>query len=73
MVNLKRCTLLKPKEGSLAIKALNPQIMSRPTAMQNFIESERLANLVAKTIPALPAKILDGNFVQDERAAESSE
>lgn len=47
-----------------AIKALNPQIMLRPIAMQNFIKSERITNIVANNIPALPAKIFNGNSIQ---------
>ncbi len=39
--------------------------MSRPTAKRNFIKSELIANFVAKTIPALPAKIIDGESVQE--------
>lgn len=47
-----------------AVKALNPQIMCRSTAIQNFIRSERIANIAAKTISALPAKIYDGTSIQ---------
>jgi thiamine kinase-like enzyme len=52
--------------GKYAIKELNPQIMIRPTAMQNLINSERFAKIIAKNnkIPALPAKIFNGTSMQ---------
>ncbi|HWL12602.1 MAG TPA: aminoglycoside phosphotransferase family protein, partial [Ureibacillus sp.] len=56
---------IKTSQGKYAIKALNPQIMRRPTAMKNFINSERIANIAANTIPALPAKKFDGIFMQE--------
>ncbi len=62
---LHKMYVVETNSGKFAIKALNPQIMSRPTAMRNFIKSERIANLVAKTIPALPAKIIGGESVQE--------
>src|SRR3569832_171251 len=61
---LHRMYRLETTQSTYAIKALNPQIMSRPTAMQNYINSERIANLAAKNIPALPAKQYNGAFVQ---------
>lgn len=50
--------------GKFAIKALNPQIMMRPKAMQNFINSERIANIAAINVPALPAKQFNGTSLQ---------
>jgi hypothetical protein len=44
---------IETTRGKYAIKALNPQIMLRPTAKQNYIKSERIANIVANHIPAL--------------------
>lgn len=61
---LHRMYAVKTTEGKYAIKALNPQIMLRPTAMQNFINSERVVNIVANKLPALPAKKFDGTFLQ---------
>lgn len=49
--------------GKYAVKALNPQIMLRPTAMQNFINSERIANIATNHVPALSAKIVNGTFM----------
>jgi Ser/Thr protein kinase RdoA (MazF antagonist) len=62
---LHRVYSIKTTQGKYAVKALNPQIMRRPTAMQNFINSERIANIVANIIPALPAKKFDGTFMQE--------
>lgn len=62
---LHRMCALETTKGKYAVKALNPQIMLRPTAMGNFINSERVANLVSKNISAVPAKIFDGNSIQE--------
>jgi len=57
---------IKTTKGKYAIKVLNPQIMNRPVAMQHFIDSERIANIAANNnIPALPAKIINGSFMQE--------
>ena len=58
------CMLLNT-QGKYAIKALNPQIMLRPVAMQHFINSKRIVNIVANNIPALPAKKFNGTFMQE--------
>jgi len=62
---LHRMYRIETNQGKYAIKALNPQIMIRPAAMQNFIHSERIANLVATNVPALPAKQFNGSSVQN--------
>lgn len=51
-------------KGKYAVKALNPQIMNRPAAMQNFIDSERIAMIAARYVPALPAKQFHGVSIQ---------
>ncbi|GGD58943.1 membrane protein [Paenibacillus nasutitermitis] len=51
--------------GKYAIKALNPQIMQRPEAMQNFLNSEHIATIAANHTPALPAKIIDGTPIHE--------
>ena len=53
---LHRMYAIETTQGKYAIKALNPQIMSRSVAMQNFINSERIANFALNTISAIPAK-----------------
>lgn len=61
---LHRMYKVETEQGRYAIKALNPQIMNRPTAMRNFINSERIANIAAIHVPALPAKQFKGESVQ---------
>ncbi|KIE46489.1 phosphotransferase enzyme family protein [Clostridium argentinense CDC 2741] len=56
---------IETARGKYAIKALNPQIMHRPMAMQNFINSEHIANIVSNSISALPAKRFNGVFMQE--------
>lgn len=50
--------------GKFAIKALNPQIMIRPMALQNYINSERIANIAVDNVPALPAKQFNNTSLQ---------
>jgi len=54
---------IETDKGKYAIKILNPQIMLRPDAMNNYINSERIANLVSKKVSAAPAKIINGDFI----------
>jgi aminoglycoside phosphotransferase (APT) family kinase protein len=60
---LHRMFALETTKGKYAIKALNPQIMERPTALNNFIRSERIANISATSLPAQPAKTIEGKFI----------
>ncbi|MDF2718758.1 MAG: aminoglycoside phosphotransferase, partial [Paenibacillus sp.] len=62
---LHRMYAIQTTQGKYAVKALNPQIMVRPTAKQNFINSERIANIAVKHIPALPAKQINGSSMQE--------
>jgi Ser/Thr protein kinase RdoA (MazF antagonist) len=62
---LHRMYAIETTQGKYAVKVLNPQIMRRPTAMQNFINSERIANIAARNIPALPAKIFNSTVMQE--------
>ena len=54
---------VETSKGKYAIKALNPKIMERPTALNNFIRSERIANIAAQRLPAQPAKTIDSHFI----------
>ncbi|MBB6453847.1 thiamine kinase-like enzyme [Salirhabdus euzebyi] len=55
---------IETDKGKYAIKILNPQIMKRPDAMNNYVNSERIANLVSMKVPTAPAKILlNGDFL----------
>lgn len=62
---LHRMYVIETTEGKYAIKALNPQIMLRPVAMQNYINSEGIANIALNNIPALPAKKFNDTFMQE--------
>lgn len=62
---LHRMYAIETTQGKYAVKALNPQIMLRPEAIHNFIHSERIVSISAKNIPALPAKIINGIFLQE--------
>lgn len=61
---LHRMYAVETTKGKYAIKALNPQIMIRPKAMQNLIDSEKISNIAAKSVPALPAKQFNGSSLQ---------
>lgn len=60
---LHRMFSIETTQGKYAIKALNPQIMARPTAFNNFVNSEKIANLAARSLPAQPALSIDGHFI----------
>lgn len=62
---LHRMYFIETEQGKYAVKALNPKIMLRPTAMQRYIESERIANIAANHVPALPAKSFNGKFIHE--------
>lgn len=55
---------LQTTTGTYAVKLLNPSILSRPTARQNFIDSERIVNALAGKVSALPALTIDGSALQ---------
>ncbi|MHA7966759.1 aminoglycoside phosphotransferase family protein [Paenibacillus sp. CAU 1782] len=60
---LHRMFAMETSTGKYAVKALNPQIMARPTAFHNFIKSEKIAVIASDRIPAQPAKITKGSFL----------
>lgn len=62
---LHRVFTIETTQGKYIVKALNPQIMLRPRAIKNFINSERIANFVSNKISALPSKIFNGNSIQE--------
>ncbi|MGZ9583739.1 phosphotransferase [Paenibacillus marinisediminis] len=61
---LHRMFAIETTEGKYAVKALNPQIMARPTALNNYIRSETIVNIASNSVPAQPAKIIDGKSIQ---------
>ncbi|WP_051525152.1 phosphotransferase [Exiguobacterium artemiae] len=58
---LHKMFLLQTTTGTYAIKLLNPIILSRPTARQNFIDSERIVTALAGEVSALPALTINGS------------
>lgn len=62
---LHRMYAIETTKGKYAIKALNPQIMLRPVAIQNYIISEHIANIAANKIPTLPAKRFNDTLIQE--------
>lgn len=53
------------ESGHYAIKAINPQVIARPDARQNYINSEDIARIASKYIPALPANVYGNTALQD--------
>ncbi len=62
---LHRMFAIETTKGKYAIKALNPQIMARPTAKDNYILSEKIVRIASSRVPAQPAKIHKGSFLQN--------
>lgn len=57
---------IETDQGQYAVKALNPEIMQRPTAFNNFITSEKIARLAKENdFPAIPAIEIDGNVIHN--------
>ncbi len=63
--HLHRMYAVTATTGKYAVKALNPQVMLRPEAKQNLIDAERIAQVAARHIPALPAKWFDGDCLPE--------
>lgn len=57
---------LKTDKNVYAVKALNPQIMQRKTAMNNYILSEKVANIAYQNgIHAVTAIVSEGSFMHE--------
>ena len=52
--------------GSYAVKVLNSEIMKRPTALNNTINSEKIAALFADSIPVVAALTVDGKQIHEK-------
>lgn len=50
-------------KGEYAIKQLNPDIMKRPEALQNMINSEKIAEQLKAHVPLVAAREFDGSHV----------
>lgn len=62
---LHRMYSIETTQGKYVVKALNPQIMLRTVAIQNFINSEQIATMASNNIPALPAKKFNNIFMHN--------
>lgn len=60
---LHRMFAIETSTGKYAVKALNPQIMARPTAFANFIKSEKIAVIASSRVPVQPAKMDKKSFL----------
>ncbi len=49
--------------GEYAVKVLNPEVMGRPGAMQNMIDSERIANKLKERVTLVAAVEYNGQYV----------
>src|SRR5690606_22054004 len=63
--HLHRMFAVETSSGKYAIKTLNPHIMARPTALKNYIKSERIVSIVSNHVPAQQANIYNGSFLQN--------
>lgn len=60
-----RMYVVHTNRDKYVVKALNPKVMLRPGVIQNIINSEKIAERSAICgIPALPAKVIKGEVVQ---------
>jgi Ser/Thr protein kinase RdoA (MazF antagonist) len=62
---LHRMFSVRTRENIYAVKALDPMIMLRPKAMRDIIDSEKIANIAVESVSAVPARIFNGNSVQE--------
>ncbi|WP_430481686.1 phosphotransferase enzyme family protein [Rossellomorea marisflavi] len=52
---------LKTTNGTFALKRLNPEIMKRPEALENYRKAEKITRHLAGEIPAVPSLVVDDN------------
>lgn len=62
---LNKMFLVETTKGRYAVKALNPAVMQRPTAMKRYILSEQIAEIASSKLPVLPAKRFKGSFIHE--------
>ncbi len=53
------------KKGTYAVKVLNSEIMKRPAALKNTIHAEKIAALLADSIPVITALTIDGRQIHE--------
>lgn len=60
-----RMFALQTTTGKYAVKALNPQVIARPEALQNYINSEKIASIMVGNINAISAKSYNKKVLQE--------
>lgn len=63
--HLNRVYAVETARGKYAVKAINPQVIARPSARKNYIDSENIARIASKYLPALPANVYGGSALQE--------
>lgn len=66
---LHRMYRVNTDKGTYAVKVLNPEIMKRPTALQNTVNSERIATAFQSTIPVVATLEINGNQIHELNGA----
>lgn len=61
---LHKMVRLQTTSGTYAVKLLNPNILSRPDARQNFIASERIVSALQNEVATVPALSFYGSALQ---------
>lgn len=57
---------VETEQGTYALKLLNPFVMQRETAMENYSKAEQIELLLVKqNVPILPASSFDGRKMQE--------
>lgn len=54
---------VRTDEGEFAVKLLNPDVMKRPEALRNMINSEIVSNALKDVVPLVAAKCFDGKYI----------
>ncbi|MDD4126033.1 MAG: phosphotransferase, partial [Eubacteriales bacterium] len=62
--HLNRVYSAETKRGKYAVKAINPQVIIRPSAIKNYMDSENIAFIASSVIPAVAAKLYSGSALQ---------
>jgi Ser/Thr protein kinase RdoA (MazF antagonist) len=56
---------VKTSNGRFAIKTLNPEIMARKEAFNNYVISEKISSKLANVINVIGANLYHGNYIQE--------
>lgn len=56
---------VRTDKGVYAVKVLNPEIMKRPVALRNTVNSEKIAAAFQSIIPVVPALEINGKQIHE--------